>query len=528
MLESREAARKYLYEIAPYDVKKWEARFESGLLVVTTPIKSEFFFSSLDDFFWRNIPIDQEQSNMLWLYSLGYLPILAEDFRDFDLVKNILLSFEGFIVNDRAEGKAARMSSWDHCLALMLRSLTSLYALNILHNDRDEKLSNIIFKLVLFCLNQTRKPGIIRDNNHGMILCFSLMHAELLPFEEVKLLTDGVSLRLLDIVKKSFDDHGVCVENSPIYHDMYLKFIWQIVNFIKEVGGYDIEVSLTEIGHKANRALQRIVLPDGSLPPMGDGNLVAKKINSISGDLFSKDTALYVRKSKNIYFSLKCGCCSITHKHMDDTSINLWCQGQDLIGDCGVYNYDRKNKYTVLTKSQRGHSGAFYREYDYFFPGAIYKRDSSRLKSSLDIDETSKGSLRLIADSCYDGVEKIRREVFIKNKSIHLVDSFLSDNCFGVSRFIFSKESKISLIRSKLSVIIGEVEMTLEFLSTAKVSIFNGDEDDLKGFRARGFNKIDACYCVEFEPQSRPGENRFLINVNGMENDSFWDEFFKK
>lgn len=521
LLFDAESCKKYLSEVAPIAKDKWSLFYEEGDLVVITPIGKRISFSKLDPCFWNTVPVDQEQSNMLWLYSLGYLPVLIEEFEDFSLSRYVIESLTEFLATEPGLVRINRMTSYDHCIALMIRSLTSCYALNQVLNDSDVAFNKAVNELMEFCLEEAAKPNMVKMNNHGVMLVFSLMHAHLLPDKKISRLAGDGFYKLKLIFDSVFDSQGVCAENSPVYHEFYIKLMAEMITFLVNTGGHDVLDYLVDLKSRAESSLRKIVLPDGSLPPLGDGNLKKTKIKSIPGELYSKDTGFYVRKSKNLYFSIKCGYSSITHKHMDCTSINIWYNNEEIIGDSGVYNYDRKNKYTVLTKSQRGHSGAFFKEYDDFYPGAIFRRDSCRLKSNLAINNERK---RGEATAVYDEVNKVIRVFEFVDKRIVIRDSFDSvSNFVGFSRFIIPKESSISFEGSHLVIEKERAELRIGFDYGCKVSIFKSeDSSEIKGFRACKFNTLESSFCVEFYPPDGRFSNSFTIEVKGSEDDEFW------
>lgn len=523
LLTDKASCRSYYYDYSAYPKNKWCLTSSGGGYLIVSPIGSEFSLEFVSTELWSEIPSDQEQSNMLWLYSLGYVVPLLESHKEVDLSKKILLSFGKFVKSSSGKEKIKRMTSWDHCLAELLRTLVAIYSINKALDFNDQELESIVEELIEFSVIESRKPDMVKMNNHGMMLVFSLMHVRLLPkYSGVDL--EPVVLKLKEVLDIAFDPQGLCVENSPAYHEFYINFIGQMVRFLENTGGHKVLGYLNDLKSRSEKSLAKVILPDGSLPPLGDGNAKVTKLESISGSFFSPETGFYVKKSEKAYFSLKCGNSSFTHKHMDDTSIYLWYKGQELIVDGGIFNYDWKNQYSVAVKSQRGHSGAFFKELDCFYPASVFRGLNPRVKSSLAVTEDIPGKFFLQAVSHVDVSNTITREVLCKEGSIKIVDSFFSDSGFTpVSRFLFPRSCEISFSDGILLVRNGEAALKMAYDHKMTARIFKGESSGmLKGWRAVRLNVVEDCFCIEFEPPSGTSVNSFEISVEGSESDQFW------
>ncbi|MCI7551508.1 MAG: heparinase II/III family protein [Actinomycetaceae bacterium] len=332
-------------------------------------------------------PDYQRQSSLLWLYSLDYLCIIALTHKDYELVAQCVKRFHEFFFSSEGRHTIASMSSADHMYAELIRSLCTFIAIPEL--DVDEECVDLLNEALAWA----SVPAHIRNNNHGMMLCLSALHAiSMLEAEDGEARSDYFAGRLLEVFEGAFSSKSTCVENTPQYQQFYIHMMDTTLRESRVIGLSGNRL----VGHVAalredafaNLELQR--LPDGSLPPLGDGNATRPKthVTMPESELFDSECGFFCKRWSDAYFSMKCGSASVTHKQMDDNSIFLWYKGETILADAGNLNYDADDQISVAIKSQKGHSGPYFREYDELYPAVVYNtygaRATGELKHAVD------------------------------------------------------------------------------------------------------------------------------------------------
>ncbi|MDH3003318.1 heparinase II/III domain-containing protein [Pasteurella multocida] len=381
----------------------------------------------------------QYQSTMLWYHSLAWLRIIFKDHQNFALVNEFIDAYDAFMNSHISDKIFSTLTSRDHLVAEQIKNLTYLLAQDDERFRNKEKTFNILSKLV----NWAILPNSIADNNHGMMLASSLLHIPL--FIKMDSLIDNrivdlASARLTEIVEGAFDSYGLCNENTPIYQNFYIRFLKHQINELAFLEKYDeryvsISYRLTNILKIAEQTLTLIALPTGELPPLGDGNANVGKIMQPldCAEFYSPESGFYSVKHKRLrsrYFSFKCGYSSVVHKHSDDTSIYYWYDGQPIIMDAGFLNYDWTDPKNVLVKSQRGHSGAFYKKFDHLYPATLYRNSTgnNRAISSIALDKSDNLNI-ITGEVTIDDTYTVNRTVkFSHLNNILITDTFSSND----------------------------------------------------------------------------------------------------
>ena len=462
---------------------------------------------------WSEVPEDQGQSAMLWRFSLGNLAKLAYLGAPWESVERSLSSFRRFASSDEGILLFASMTSLDHCLAARIRNLILLKAV---YCGRDDVSLDVIDHLIEHAIELASAPGYIKNNNHGMMLAAALVHAAVIrrPQRDGLLLSFATE-SLVRTVQSAFDEFGYCNENTPAYHRFYIVFLKQMLEFSESFDVPDaFPPALFSLLENAELAIRKLCLPDGDLPPHGDGALFPEQYPSIDGIHFSPSNGFYIRKDGTSYLSVKCGYASVTHKQVDDTSLTLWRDGEFLFTDAGLHNYDWKNETTVSVKSQRGHSGLFFRSLDDVYPATVYRPGREMLSSSLSVEGPLDGVHRVVAKVEVFGKGILERTLSeISDSGFLISDSW--DSLEGetpTSRFLVPASCAVRVSGSSVTVQGLRSAATLSWSSETAVVVHYGvGAPDMKGWVSPALNSIEPAYLVELTPRVDLGVAQFAV-----------------
>ncbi|MDD7384625.1 MAG: heparinase II/III family protein [Actinomycetaceae bacterium] len=522
---------------------------------LTTPNGAEVVVS--EQFQWDITPASQLQSTLLWVYSLEYLPILLEDFDDADIVSSLLRSFDTFVHSDAWDARFTELTSRDHMVAQILRTLSYLLASGALA-DRV-----VVADMMHYFVEWATQKENYHVNNHGMMLAVGTLHAlnfnvaaelhadiqhaaapdadvhsaaaqdapvpqnpdavqQQMSVEQQReephielSVEDRAKVQLArhmlhDILDGIFEQSGLCRENSPAYQLFYIRFLkdltkdFNILNTVSDDEGFVHDLIV-----RAQESLTHICLPSGDLPPFGDGNVTPHgSAESKAGRFYSQESGFFVDKGVDHYFSMKCGFSSVTHKHCDDTSIYLWANGETVLADAGLYNYDWHDPYTMAVKSQRGHSGAFFERFDHLYPATLYRNDRLRVHSSLELSE-GKGdqgnSVSLVGRATYDDAYAVSRSVSYSDPArLHVTDIFTASSQQSenvVTRLIIPGSFDVSVRGSRTVVEASSSRNRLIIFTEgySGIRVLDGSvrEDDYAGWIATGFGEARPAWCIE-------------------------------
>lgn len=346
----------YIENLLEPSHKSWKINEIDDCVYLTAPNGTSFTIL-------LNDPIDfsqdfelQPQSARMWLWSLGYLPLL----KNINFKRKIINEFLIFIQSELWGILCLKSSSMDHCAAIRIRSLCHEFNLD----DSCDSYLGDIKKIVSISCEYALAPGNLIQNNHGMMLSFALLHAVEI-FDLDQCYCDIANNFLKILFSEVFDRDGMSNENTIGYHDFYCKTLAQLHLFLSNFSDdLDFIKYIDDLHNKAKVALYKCVWPDGGLPPIGESSAYPTKYSSINGVHYFKESGLFVRKNEKFYFSVVCGSRGETHKQMDDGSFTLKYKGVLFITDGGLYNYDRHDPFRRHFNSQRSHSGFYFSEFD--------------------------------------------------------------------------------------------------------------------------------------------------------------------
>lgn len=189
--------------------------------------------------------------------------------------------------------------------------------------------------------------------------------------------------RLYSYLTDSFTTDGVHVENSPGYHLMVSKYLRDLLPVFRAADAQKAAV-LEGVYRGAERFATHTLLPDGSLPPVGDTR--AERVRSTghrttfagpeygyavtrgeTGVVPAQRTAVFPDAGYAIhrstwtgpqadYLLFKAAYRSNYHHHADDLSLLFYTAGRLVLAEAGPYGYDYNDPLTRYAFSQYAHN----------------------------------------------------------------------------------------------------------------------------------------------------------------------------
>ena len=492
---------------------------------VVSPIKNQEVF--IDDKLWFS-PEGLNHSELLWLYSLGaqvkfYHSLITGELNteSITIVEELLdNNFESFLNLQNSENNKflyvhKYSYSHDHCVAVRMRYLCMLIAMGY----PNVKLIKDIIKRDLQWFSELDSVSM---NNHGMMVCVSILHARLFFDEqEIKLLADRAISLLKSIVEFIIPNNYYAKENTIAYHNFYIRDLTSFLRFTKDyMPEENFTKLLDETLKRMNDVLLRIVYPSGEVPPIGQSGLYGYKFKSIPGKSLFKDQGFFVLKDNKNYFSYTCGFSTTIHKQVDDTSFTLRLSGVDIIVDCGLGSYDAKDTKAVVINGQRGHSGAFFKKFDDW---TMQKFHSSGELSDLDysIDERHNQIVSSKSFSHENLTYQIQRTINILSfYDLNIKDVFVSDDSFAgpVSRFIFDGFRNFKVVSNRVTMESDLYRVSVLCWNPASFSILSSYDGDITtsiAFRSLNWNEYKSVNILEITPLE--GELEVNISIESLE-----------
>ena len=508
----------YLREHAEFSFKKWG--FEADTNSVISPLGSQKII--IENLNW-NAFRGKSHSELLWLYSLGAILkkyIIVNSKEDLEIIQKKIVEFLEFQTskNNIYIYNSKYSYSYDHCAALRIKYLCMLSAKG--YPDVD-----LINKIINNDLDWFLSLEKIPLNNHGMMLCESIFHATVFLYENKNRdeLINKASFFLENVLNYIFPDNYYANENTIGYHDFYFKTLNNIINFLQD---YSYSNSILERVKKiiigVEDALYKVVWPNGGIPPIGQCGEYNTKYNSIQGSHLFKPQGFFVKKDSENYFSYICGLGTTIHKQVDDTSITLKLEGQDIFLDCGLGSYDSKDSRQVVINGQRGHSGAFFRFFDSFTMWEFFNsKKINDLSYSLEANDSLLKSLKSFRYKKH--YYNINRNVsFVSFKEIELKDSFETSDIYAqpVTRFIIPFETEITQIENIIYLTIGFFEVKIICQDLFYFNILSSNMNCFStsvAFQSKSYGKYNIIKVIEFTPLGK--EMNFIINIKKIINE---------
>jgi len=217
----------------------------------------------------------------------------------------------------------------------------------------------------------------IVPGNHGLHQNLGLFVVSVVLDDSIG--TDRSIERLAAQILEAFDEEGLNEEGSVAYHQINVVWWLQAQKRLK-LEGYDFSPEAVDRLEKAGEAMAYLVLPDGSMPQVGDGGrgrgrrgmhpLLDKVLKKDVGDaelpLFKHyDNGFTVMRSgwgqdrpfkEESHTIVRHGRDLRRHSHNDRGSVHIYTLGRRWITDGGFHSYQQRNRHRNYTKSRAAHS----------------------------------------------------------------------------------------------------------------------------------------------------------------------------
>lgn len=448
----------------------------------------------------------------LWSYSLNYL-VDAHKISPRHARERLVAFYDG-LAEIRSTVRKRLGESWDHCVSMRLRALTALTG------SGDAEMEKLAKNYIEVEKNSEDLWALVVNNNHGLMLVQSLVEAALGRYTDSPSASEAEivlgSVKLEEIVRSVFGADFYCNENSPFYHHFYIdrfKYMRQAFDGVQllsqTVAALDRWIALAE------KSMRGIVTSDGIIPPLGDSTEMRSPYPPSKGTFFSTRTGFWVHKNDEIYVSLKCGHDSVVHKHADDTSIYVRCNGETFIGDGGTHSYDYSDKRVFTLRTQKAHSGVFFKEYDEMHSARLYKgpRYNTKDWTKGRIYEPTMTDVRGVVNVGGGGMLE-RHLTIVDERTFKVADRCISfDQLTPVHRFLVPGTIGIS-IEGHIMILRGEKGLLkVTFDRPVKAEIAMGEyEHPYRGWYSPKPNIFEVAQMVEVVGLDNTGTLNFECN----------------
>lgn len=445
---------------------------------------------------------DQLHSARMWNLSLGYIAAIHGRSQE---IFSVLTAFNEYFSTPENRKFLYGISSADHATSVRIRTM-----ILALHQPDSDAYRGLAMKVISNDCAWAMEPGSLAQNNHGMMLATAVLHACAVAhgsIEDEGAVRASMTEFLIKLLSSVFDEDGMCNENSLGYHEFYLKHLRDLGDFAAADG--DLPALSEYIGTvlpMVKNALSKAVWPEGHIPPTGDSVFYPTNYPSIEGLHHFSHSGLLVRKDGSTYFSFVCGDRGKVHKHLDDTSITLRKNGNDLLIDGGFLNYDWTNQRQVCLASQRGHSGLFFRSLDEYRP-ALFWNKFPNYKASLSVAQTSDTNAIVFSgeyETDVGGFKASRTVTMLSLTDFAIADKFSSPTGEpAIQRFVIPGTASIKIDGRTVTVANGSSKLLLVTPEGGAIQLFSGvDGDQPKGWMCHERGNIKPAYVVEVTPRS--------------------------
>ena len=217
----------------------------------------------------------------------------------------------------------------------------------------------------------------IVPGNHGL-------HQNLGLFVVSAVLSDQIGInrsleRLGSQVLEAFDEKGLNEEGSVAYHQINVVWWTQAQKRLK-LEGYDLPQDAVDRLDKAGEAMAYLVLPDATMPQIGDGGRGRGQRDMhplldqvIKGKVQERDLPLFKHFPNGFSVSrsgwghtrpfqqeshtiIRHGIDLERHSHNDRGSVHIYTRGRRWITDGGFHSYQQRNRHRDYTKSRSAHN----------------------------------------------------------------------------------------------------------------------------------------------------------------------------
>lgn len=498
--------------------KGWGLRFDSeDSILVTNPTGNTRLLASSAETWRSSFEEASGKTELLWITSLSYLINAYKKFPAF--TTQSLTTFYSLYPTVRHELRRRLGHSWDHSVALRLSALAALTGCG------DEEVCELAKNFIEVETEGEDLWSLIQPNNHGFMLTQSLIESAIALQKRNPIGTSEsiskASEKLGQIVDSVFGNDFFCNENSPFYHHFYVLRFKELRDSFASVDALShLATSLDLWIDRSERVMRQIVMPDGSVPPLGDSNPMKSSYKSIPGTVSSLRTGFWVYKNEDFYLSFKCGFDSLVHKHADDTSVFLNCKGETFFADGGTHSYNYTDRRVFALRTQVAHSGLFFTDFDALHPAELYKGPKfdnvgwscGRLYSPSA--NAVKGAINVA------GVGLLERSLHITSEnSFRISDRAISfQDLESVHRFFVPREISIEFGRFSMQLQGQKGVLSVDFDRPVEFRAYSAEKvSPYRGWSSPGPNRIEPAQLVDVLPLDGNGILNIEVTYNAME-----------
>ena len=356
--------------------------------------------------------------------------------------------------------KFNRYTWYDHAVACRLRTIIFLEVVcdikRKVHSEKED-----FFNLIrTHCDWLTKDENYTKNHNHGIMQDMALIMAgHFLSHEDF--LGLGVD-RLKKQLQYAFPSMAAHVENSSGYNAAIVRFLFACSDFLREIGNPNAD-DIDKYKDGAFVFLTHLAMPSNGFPFTGDTYGSVQKKSRKHNTLKPVMKQYYDNASKiygNLYWAisggnygikpsglakvfhidgyafwrsswdtdnatwtmLKSGFLSLTHKHKDDLSINLYTKGVNVFIDPGMYNYMVGNVMHDYLNSNFAHSGIIVDNMSY-----PLGRNLTHRAGILDLPSNPNFHTVRAYNNLYHGVYIDRMIIHVNENEFYIVDDIYSE-----------------------------------------------------------------------------------------------------
>jgi hypothetical protein len=503
----------------------WSIQPDNGGYEVTFPNGATAAIRGADTDWAFQFPTDLATSR-LWLHSLTYAPYLYWDHGDWATTAAVFASYEAYFTREQSRPDYVPMNSLDHAHAAQLLAVSAVYASLVARGELYPERQEVLVRFVEVVGRSALSEGMIKFNNHGMMLTRALAHVAFV-FQGVSDIAADCGLSGVEefdrIIQAAFDDNGIVNENTPAYQILYMRVVDTMITFLRRTALQPEYVQIWEsLMSWAKDSLALQLFSDGKVPPIGDDAGGVSPYPSTLGELYSPSNGLFVRKTETSYVSIISGYRGVVHKHLDDTSLRLQHKNVDLVIDAGLLTYDASDKVGVAIVSQRGHSGLYFPRFDHVRPIDAFLVKPPRQYSWIDRRVDLLGHEEVACGYVVDGAYQAERlYTFLNDSTIFITDSYSApDEEQAIQRFLFPGNAEIAHRNGSLEVVIEDAKLVLWTEPTSTIRFHLGSGGDMpKGWRAVKFYESEPCWSVEISVAAGRSSIRSAIAFGDADQD---------
>lgn len=438
---------------------------------------------------WNYQHIDNAATYQTYIHSLGILNDLMKISRLDENIKIEKIARDLILNWNNSDHSKAKSYAWkEHPVSSRINNIIAFQDEATRYKLTQKTFENLVTEHCSYLSNERN----YKFNNHGLMMDYALINAanHLKDDEKKKMYIDKAVYRIRYAIQRDFSRNGVHLENSPEYHRMVLIIFKNIEKKLKE-----LKISLgaqeTEILKLAQRYKGYIIQPNQVYPMIGDtGYIPDPRIKKSFKDFHDTEAGISILNNYNelepensSMLIFKSGYFNKTHKHLDDLSIYLYLNGEELLIDSGKYSYSAKDPIRQHIKSPQGHNVINLPDQTYNLENPFKEQFNLKITKRV-----SKLNYKLVVgiNKLYEGTTLTRYNILTKDNICIIIDRVVSkESKSSYQNFNLNEEAEINKIdESEYQVIINEKKFGIKTFNRTGSYVTS---DIKKGYISRKF-----------------------------------------